>query len=251
MPHSLVLVAHISAGILALLSGAAAISFRKGSSRHVLAGRIFAASMLIMATAGAWRAVVRDQPTNMIAGVVTCYLIGTAWLTVRRKDGETSRFDWAAMLIPLAVGVLAWTVGLQALRGSAASPDGAPAGVLLVMGSVNLLAAAGDVRMLMRGGVRGASRIARHLWRMCFGLFIAAVSFFLGGGSSDRPLKLLAAAGIGQQHPTPSPFRTDIYLILSILPLILLVFWLIRIRFPNASGIYYRRAPHRAAAAAN
>lgn len=233
-----------------MLSGAAAISFRKGSSRHVLAGRIFAASMLIMATAGAWRAVVRHQPTNIIAGVVTCYLIGTAWLTVRRKDGETSRFDWAALLIPLAGGVLAWTAGFEALRSAAGSPDGTPAGMLFVMGSVNLLAAAGDVRMLMQGGVRCASRIARRLWRMCFGLFIAAVSFFLGGGSSDRPLELLAAVGIGQ-HPTPSPSRTVVYVILSILPLILLAFWLTRIRFTNASRIYYRRPPHRAAAVAN
>jgi hypothetical protein len=39
--------------------------------------------------------------------------------------------------------------------------------------------AAGDVRMLVRGGVLGAKRIARYLWRMYFGLFIAAVSIFL------------------------------------------------------------------------
>src|SRR5438477_9402876 len=32
-----------------LLSGTAAMSFRKGSPRHVLAGRVFVASMLVMA----------------------------------------------------------------------------------------------------------------------------------------------------------------------------------------------------------
>jgi hypothetical protein len=55
------------------------------------------------------------------------------------------------------------------------------------MGSVMLLAAAGDVRILVGGGVIGAKRIAPHLWRMCFGLFIAAGSFFLG--PSNRPLR--------------------------------------------------------------
>jgi hypothetical protein len=45
-----------------------------------------------------------------------------------------------------------------------------------------LLAAAGDLRMLLRGGLFGAQRIARHLWRMCFGLFIARDLF-----SSDPP----------------------------------------------------------------
>jgi len=99
------------------------------------------------------------------------------------------------------------------------------------MGSVCLLPAAGDVRMLVRGGVLGAKRIARHLWRMCFGLFIAAGSFFLG--PSNRPLRLLSAVGLGQ-HLSPALFSTNLYLILTILPLILLIFWLVRVRFANA-----------------
>jgi hypothetical protein len=101
------------------------------------------------------------------------------------------------------------------------------------MGSVMLLAAAGDVRMLVRGGVFGAKRIARHLWRMCFGLFIAAGSFFLG--PSNRPLRLLSAVRLGQHLP-PALFSTSLYLILTILPLILLIFWLIRVRFAKATA---------------
>ena len=46
------------------------------------------------------------------------------------------------------------------------------------VGSICLFAAAGDIRKLLHGGVLGATRIAWHLWRMCFGLFIAAGSFF-------------------------------------------------------------------------
>jgi hypothetical protein len=99
------------------------------------------------------------------------------------------------------------------------------------MGSVMLLAGVGDVRMLVRGGVFGARRIARHLWRMCFGLFIAAGSFFLG--PSNRPLRLLSAVGLGQ-HLSPVPFNTPLYLILSIPPLVMLIFWQIRVRFRNA-----------------
>jgi hypothetical protein len=89
------------------------------------------------------------------------------------------------------------------------------------MGSVMLLAAAEDVRMLVRGGVFVTKRIARHLWRMCFGLFIAAGSFFMG--PSNRPLRLLSTVGIGQ-HLSPALFSTSLYLILTILPLILLIF---------------------------
>jgi hypothetical protein len=99
------------------------------------------------------------------------------------------------------------------------------------MGSVMLLAAAGDVRMLLRGGLFGAKRIARHLWRMCFGLFIASGSFFLG--PSNRPLRLLSRVGLGQHLPV-ALFSTALYLILTLLPLVLLIFWLIRVRFASA-----------------
>jgi hypothetical protein len=203
------------------------MSFRKGSARHVLAGRIFVASMLTMAVGAVYLAIVRHQSNNIGGGILTFYLIGTAWLTARRRD----RFDWIVLLIPLALGILTWMNSLKVVRSGASSQDGVPVGMMFFMGSVMLLAAAGDVRMLMRGGVFGAKRIARHLWRMCFGLFIAAGSFFMG--PSNRPLRLLSKVGIGQ-HLSPALFSTSLYLILSVLPLILLIFWLVRVRFKNA-----------------
>jgi hypothetical protein len=82
---------------------------------------------------------------------------------------------------------------------------------------VILLAAAGDIRMLVRGGVPRVQRIACHLWRMCFGLFIASGSFFLG-----------------RQQIFPEFVRkSNVLIFLTILPLILLVFWLVRVRFTN------------------
>jgi len=231
MAYSPILVVHICAGTAGLLSGTAAMSFRKGSPRHVLAGKVFVASMLAMAVVAVYLAIVRNQPNNIGGGILTFYLIGTAWLTARRRDGETSRLDWVAFLIPLALGILTWMTGLRVLRSGASSLDGVPVGMTFFMGSIMLLAAAGDVRMMLRGGVFGAQRIARHLWRMCFGLFIAAGSFFLG--PSNRPLRLLSAVGLGQ-HLSPALFSTSLYLILTMLPLILLIFWLVRVRFPNA-----------------
>ena len=231
MSYSPILVVHICGGTLGLLSGTAAMSFRKGSPRHVLAGKVFVASMLTMAVFAVYLAIKRHQPNNIGGGILTFYLIGTAWLTARRRDGETSRLDWVALLIPLTLGILNWVNGVQVVRSGANSQDGVPVGMIFFMGSVMLLAAAGDVRLLVRGGVLGAKRIARHLWRMCFGLFIAAGSFFLG--PSNRPLRLLSAVGLGQ-HLSPALFSTGLYLVLTILPLILLIFWLVRVRFTNA-----------------
>jgi hypothetical protein len=231
MSYSPVLIAHIFGGSLGLLSGTAAMTFRKGSPRHVLAGRIFVASMLTMGVLAVYLAITRHQPNNIGGGILTVYLIGTAWLTARRRDGETSRFDWAVLLIPLAIGILLWMNGIKVLRSGVGSPDGIPAGMMFFMGSVCLLAAAGDVRILVGGGVAGAKRVARHLWRMCFGLFIASGSFFLG--PQNRPLRLLSTVGIGK-YLSPALFSTGLYLVLTLLPLVLLVFWSVRVRFTNA-----------------
>ncbi|MGB2645918.1 MAG: hypothetical protein WA853_16020 [Candidatus Acidiferrum sp.] len=88
MVYSPALLVHICAGSVGLLSGTAAISFRKGSPRHALAGKVFVASMLTMAIFAVYLAITRHQPNNIGGGILTFYLIGTAWLTARRKDGR-------------------------------------------------------------------------------------------------------------------------------------------------------------------
>jgi hypothetical protein len=242
MSSSPILLVHILAGTAGLLSGTAALCFRKGSRRHVLAGRIFVASMLAMALGAVYLAIARDQPNNIGGGLLTFYLIATAWLTARRKRGETSPFDWVALVIPLAIGVLGWLNGIEALRSPSGAKYGVPGGMHLFMGSVSLLAAAGDVRMLLRGGIVGAPRIARHLWRMCFGLFIAAGSFFLG--PANRPLRLLTQVGLGRRL-SPAFFSTTLYVVLSVLPLFVLIYWLLFVRF---SSLYKTKPPQVAPA---
>src|SRR5262250_2247375 len=217
---------HIFGGIVGLLSGTAAMIFRKGSPKHVLAGKIFVAAMLMMASVGAFLAFLKHEPDNVGGGLFTFYLILTAWLTARRADGQTSKLDWAAVLIPLTLGSLTWVGGIKVVSSGGSSQSGVPVGMMFFMGSVMLLAAAGDIRMLMRGGVAGAKRIVRHLWRMCFGLFIASGSFFFGG--NNRPLRLLSSVGLGRYWP-PFLSSTGLYLVLTVLPLILLIFWALRI----------------------
>src|SRR5215510_7619607 len=106
MMRSAILVIHICAGNVGLLSGAAALSFRKGSQRHRLAGNLFFISMLTLASTAAYLG-------NVFGGVITFYLVTTGWLTARRREGETTIFDWGALLVALAVGVIIVTHGLR------------------------------------------------------------------------------------------------------------------------------------------
>ena len=96
MGFSPILVLHISAGMVGILSGTAAMSFRKGPARHAQAGKVFVIAILTMAAGAVYLALMKHQPNNVGGGILTFYLVGTAWLTARRRDGETSIFDWAA-----------------------------------------------------------------------------------------------------------------------------------------------------------
>src|SRR5271167_897260 len=189
------LIFHISAGVLAMLAGAAAISFRKGSRWHGRTGNIFVA----------------------------------AWATARHRDGETGILNWLGFLFALAFGALSVFHGFLKITGREPLDPGTYPFMQLFIGSLLLLAAFGDLRVIVRG-ISGKQRIARHLWRMCFGWFIATGSFFLG-----------------QQQVFPVWLQgSPVLMVPALLPLVLLIFWMIRVRF---TGAYKRMATPRASEA--
>src|SRR6202521_6411596 len=106
---------HISAGIVGIASGAAAMSFRKGSARHGLAGKVFVVAMLTLAASAVYLALMKHQLGNVLGGTFTFYLVATAWMTARRGDGETGIFDWGALVISLLVGTALWILGLEVM----------------------------------------------------------------------------------------------------------------------------------------
>jgi hypothetical protein len=214
MPHTPVLFLHIGSGTLGMLSGFAAVSFRKGSREHGLAGNVFVASMLMLSASGVYLAIMKSQPGNILGGALTFYLVATAWITARRHEEPTSIFDWAALLVVFAIAAVEVTLGLEAAASPIGLKYGYPPGPYFFLGSVAGLATMGDVRMLLRGGISGTQRLARHLWRMCFALFIAAASIFLA-----------------RQRVFPALLRkSGVLFLLSFLPLILMIYWLVRVR---------------------
>ncbi len=102
---TLLLILHISGGMVGILSGAVAMVFRKGFRWHALAGQVFVVAMLTMAGCGAVLAVIKNQPSNILGGTSTLYLVTTAWLTARRGDGKTGVFDWGALAFALILGL--------------------------------------------------------------------------------------------------------------------------------------------------
>ena len=214
------LILHIFGGTVGLLAGTFAIAVRKGSRLHRASGNVFTIAMVTLASSALCLAIMKSQQANIIGSIVTFYMITTAWLAGRGRNIRWS--DWVGLFGGLGGAVAVFTLGVHTLH----HPDiNAPAGMSFFMGAVLLLATAGDVRMLTAGGITGRQRITRHVWRMCFGLFIATGSFFLG-----------------QQQVFPAFLRGSVFLtILALLPFPLMIYWVIRVRFGKAYQL--RRVP--------
>lgn len=218
MPYSAPVMAHVLAGSAGIVSGFAALAVRKGGPAHRQVGTVFFVSMLAMAGTAAVMAALAVQRLNTIAALFTLYLVATAWMAVRRPPRTTGRFETAAMLgavliavAGLAIGVQASTVGLQ---------DGDPSSgnsptIYFAFAALATLGAGMDLRLVAGGGLAGRARLARHLWRMCLALFVAAGSFFFG-----------------QADEIPAQFRGPHLMIPPFAALGALAFWLVRVRLP-------------------
>ena len=216
--HSAILDLHIVSGTLGMLSGFVAVFLRKGSHRHGIAGNIFVIFMMSLSLTGVYLALMKlsqpGQPPNLIGGTLTFYLVTTAWLTAKRQAGKPGIVDWGALLVVLSVAAVEVTWAVDASMSPTHLKYDYPPAPYFFMGSLALLAAMGDVRMIVRRGIAGTQRIARHLWRMCFALFIASVSIF----TARQPLFPVFMR------------KTGMLILLSFLPLVLMIYWMIRVR---------------------
>jgi uncharacterized membrane protein len=173
--------AHVLAALLGLLAGGAALLAAKGGWLHRKSGAVFVYSMLAMSGTGAFLAVMKLDRLSALAGLLTFYLVGTGLLTLRSPSPRVTRLTTWAFFLALSVGGGAIAIALEAMAaGGKSLPLAVPS---FVFGAVAMLAAVGDARVLRAGGLTGTPRLARHLWRMCFAMFIATASFFLGPAS--------------------------------------------------------------------
>jgi hypothetical protein len=232
MTYTPMLVIHIAGGVIAVLAGSMALVVRKGSRLHRRTGDVFVIAMLFMAAGGAYIALRKSQPFNVFAGTLTFYLVATAALVVMRKPKQNGRAEVGLMLVALAAGFTALVFALRAHnKGSVVGYS--------VFAVIALLSAAGDIRMLARGGVLGVQRLVRHIWRMGFALFIASGSFFLGTASDP----VLRKTGLRATIFTKEIRATHLPQVPVLIIVVLTIFWLIRVRFPNAHKKLERRRP--------
>lgn len=181
---------HVLAGLLALLSGGVALAAAKGSPRHRRSGRIFAMAMVVLTLSAVIIAgFLRPNRVNVVAGLLTFYLVATGVLAVCRPFASTRGLHAGLMLLAVGASAYAFGLGFEALDSASGRIDKVPAPPLFMFGVVGSVGALLDARLLLVGHIEGAHRLARHLWRMGYAMWIATLSFFLGQARFLGPIR--------------------------------------------------------------
>jgi len=203
---------HIGAGTVSLLAGAGALTTKKGSHHHRLAGKVFVLSMLIMTVIGACVEPFLPTPerATVLAGVMTFYLVVTGFTALSRSGQRQLVTDSATLLVSLGLAGVAWRLLHMASTSPSGTLDGQPVQSFYLFVLIGTLAVIGDAAIVLKGGHQGGMRLARHIWRMCAALFVAAGSLFLG-----------------QQQLFPASLRDSVWLLLPELAVLLvMLYWL-------------------------
>lgn len=227
----LALAAHFAAGLVSIGAGTIALAAPKGGRLHKRSGLAFTSAMIALGLTAAGISAYERRPSQVLSGLLAAYLVFSATTTVKPLRGIGGRSNVALMVLAFAYAAASLYGGVHEWIDPTVPVVGRPRVVPpLVIGTVVLVAAVGDLRAIRAGGLHGTRRLARHLWRMCFGLFIATGSFFLG-----------------QMKFIPEPMRiVPLLLALAFAPLLFLVYWMWRVRVRGRlTGIVLGAEPPR------
>jgi uncharacterized membrane protein len=213
---------HVVMGVTALVAGSIAIAARKGGTWHRRAGRVFVYTMIATGITAAGIAAYEGKSVS--GGAFTAYFVFTAFTAVKPVRALGRGVDIALMVLAFTFASATYLGAFTALGNPGNQLNGVPAGMLFFLGTIMMLAAIGDFRMILAGGIQGTRRLARHLWRMCFGLFIATGSF---------------VAQLAGFKFLPEAFRSvPVIVVLAAGPLVVLLYWMWRVRLKqNLRGI--------------
>jgi hypothetical protein len=216
------LVFHVGTGLIALVAGFLAIGFRKGGTWHRRSGIVFVYTMIATGIAVAGISAYEGKPVS--GGVFVIYLVFTAYTAVKPLRRAGRQVDIALLVLAATFAVGGYVRAFTVFGMPGSQINGVPAGMIFFMATITLLAAIGDLRMIRDGGIQGTRRVARHLWRMCFGLFIASGSF---------------VAQLAQMKYLPEPLRSvPVIVALGAGPLVALLYWMWRVRLKqNLRGL--------------
>ncbi|WP_105169074.1 hypothetical protein [Pseudoalteromonas sp. T1lg23B] len=177
MEQSMMLVGHIVAGTIAIFAGYIALFSQKGGKRHIKAGHWFVATMVLMTISGVVVAYIKPMTISVIAGVFTLYLVLTALAVFRGEMQRNSGLNYVLMCVALTIGLYGFYCVYLVSQSPMGRFQGFAAEPFIMFAVIAIVSAVLDFRYIKVKEISQRSRLTRHVWRMCFAMFIAVGSF--------------------------------------------------------------------------
>ena len=174
----ILLVIHITAGSVALLMAAVALTTAKGGRHHVLAGRVYTSAMTVIFLTALPLAMLGSSVFLLLIAVFSFYLVFAGWRFACNRRGYPRAVDWSAVATMGVTGLAMWGYGIV-LAG-----DGDDQWVtMLLLGGIAVVLSLVDTRyyfcLTREQKPSGSSRIRRHLTNMLAGTISTVTAVFV------------------------------------------------------------------------
>lgn len=158
---------HILVGLIAISAALIALFVRKGSKPHILAGRVFAIGVTIVAVSSLALLSVRMIPPLLVATFLSVYTAGTALLALRPAGAlvKVAEYSLSALIVVIA-GLFVQMSIPHVVQGNI------PAIGPIVILAIPFILLIGDVNFYRQPSRRQELRVRRHLARMIWALVV-------------------------------------------------------------------------------
>ena len=179
------LVIHIAAGSVALLTALAALVTAKGGTIHVRAGRVYAIGMTLIFLTAVPLAILGADVFLLLIAFFSFYLIFAGWRFARNRSRRPQPVDWVAVAIMGLTGLAMW--GYAVVLGLSGSGQWV---TMLAFGSIAVALSVADGLFFNQGrsGRRRPApylRIQRHLTNMMAGTIATVTAVMVVNVSMD------------------------------------------------------------------
>lgn len=162
---------HVILGISSILFAVLALSYPKGSRNHRWSGLAFFITMSVAAITAIAFSFVRLAPAALFSCAVVFYGLGTAVLSLRKREGFLRALQYALPLIAVLITFASLAAGATAVFALPEAPVPFPVRALiaflaLLVGVFFASLAIGDFRFLRDPAPEKTRRYRRHGFRM-------------------------------------------------------------------------------------
>ena len=155
---------HILAGTIALLCAALAVLSEKGKKIHVLSGRTYFWSMVVIFLTAIPMSIITSNIFLFLIAIFSFYLAFAGMRFARNRKGVATTLDWTAVGLMMLSGL-----GMWILSAIYFSNNNSQYIVLLVFGFLAIALGYADFRSYKNKTATGKERLSRHLTNMMGG----------------------------------------------------------------------------------